>query len=126
MIEGPFKGYPYDLSDKELKKKLDYYSGTIQVESQRSLPNYTSLINLGLSELNSRSNKKVTRIYFLLSGLSILIACTALLISLTTSHSSRRWEKNQLEVLKEINTKMDNQRPESGLRSFRNKPRLRL
>ncbi len=77
------KGYPNKISDNKIEetveKILNDLRGNASVETMVNKD--TALINLGLNELNNRTNRRQSRIAFWLSVLSVILAGFSLLIS---------------------------------------------
>jgi hypothetical protein len=77
------KGYPNKISSKKLEEVintiLDDLKANASVEAFVSRD--TAFINLGLNELNNRTNKRQSRIAFWLSVFSVIVALLSLLVS---------------------------------------------
>lgn len=96
--------FPHTMKDKELEECIKgYMNKIIQSKAQENvvIQNYP-LVSLGQYELQKRQNKRFTLFAAGISAISLIIAGVALYIAITNSHSSERWEKNQINVLNTI------------------------
>lgn len=101
------KGYPNKISNKKINETinsvLENLKGNAGVESIVSRD--TAFINLGLNELTNRQNKKQSTIAFLVSIISIILAISALVISILVFKSSKEdkiIQDKQLDEIKNI------------------------
>jgi len=97
--------YPRGLSDKQLVDVIDEYANEInasRVDINKVLQ-FSPYISLGLNELQSRQSKRITRISFGISIVSLAIAVLALYVSLESSHSTNIFGARQVEILEELN-----------------------
>ena len=109
------KNYPHEFSDEALKESINKYSRELNktnltAEYRRDLVSENSaLIQLGLHELQSRSMDKVNKWSLGLSCLSLIVAGSALMVSLQAQWSSDHWGKDQIAVLRTINESISKQ-----------------
>lgn len=111
MSEIP-QGYPNSCKSNEIKSAVRTFTeelNSIGLEKSASIPQINkrsqlvALIQLGLSELQNRQTKWITWFAAFATILSLIVAGSALYVSLTVSKSSARWENEQLEILGTIN-----------------------
>ena len=111
MSEIP-QGYPHSCKSNEIESAVDEFSeelNSLGLETSASLPRMNqrsqlvALIQQGRSELQNRQTKFITRVSACVSILSMIVAGTALYVSLTASRSYARWESDQMEILGTIN-----------------------
>ena len=85
-----YPGYPKALSDRDLTQAVDEYIDEIN-QSGVNINNVLQLspyIQLGLSELQGRTTKRVTRLSLGVSFLSLVVAGLALYLSLQGASAS--------------------------------------
>ncbi len=113
MRENPTipEDFPHSMSDKALEECIKgYMDAIIQEEAQENvvIQNYP-LVSLGQYELQKRQNKRIIKFTTGISAVSLLVAITALYIAFTNSHSSERWESNQIKILQSISRTIETQ-----------------
>ena len=118
MYEIP-NGYPGSCKSKTLAKIVKDLSEALTkmgLEKSSALPDInrraqlSSLIQLGLGELQGRKNRNISYFSGFLSLVSLSVAFTALTVSENTSKSSVRWESRQIELLEKIDESISNTR----------------
>ena len=102
--------YPYGMKDKEIAEAIKEYSAVIYNSKAdiNSVLRFSPLIQLGQTELQGRQTKRVTTLSIIVSIVSLLIAGSALYVSLYSSRVSSRWEGSQINLLKELKTEASN------------------
>lgn len=97
--------YPEKCSNKEIKELMKGFRE--EIHNQRAHINtvlqFAPLIQLGISELNSRQSKKNSWISIGLGVVSLAVAGIALLISLQNTKFDGSWKTKQLNSLERIN-----------------------
>ena len=104
-----FEGYPRSLRTKLLVEAIDEYAD--EINSSRADINkvlqFAPYISLGINELQSRQSKRVTRISFAVSILSLTVAGAALYVTYENSLASSIQERNQLEILRKLDSRLE-------------------
>lgn len=98
------ENFPHSMNDKELEECIKgYMNAIIESEAQENtvIQNYP-LVSLGQYELQKRQNNKIIQLTTGISFISLIVAIAALYIANTNSHTSERWERNQINTLQEI------------------------
>lgn len=103
-----YTNYPEGMKDGEIIKCVREYTDEIirsgaQVNTVWQL---TPLIQIGQYELEKRQAKRITRLTFGVSIVSMIVAVAALGIALEGSRDSNNWKQSQLEVLENIQAKL--------------------
>ena len=100
-----YANYPHGLSDKQLVEAIQEYATTINSSGVNinTVLQFSPYISLGLNELQSRQNKRITRISIGVGIVSLTVAAVALYISLDSGRSSDVSSARQIVLLEELN-----------------------
>ena len=102
MMTNNSKRFPTEYTDEELSKKVFELSKDIDMPDRHFIvvAKNTSLIGIGLQELQKRSNSKSNQI----SNVSLLISLVAVLLSIFSFYLSFKSTNEEIRLWTETNT----------------------
>lgn len=105
--------YPHGMKDEEIEGAIKEYSAEIHSSkaNMNTVLQFSPLIQLGQLELQRRQTKRVTTLSVIFSIVSLLVAGSALFVSFYSSRASSRWERSQINLLKELKAEASNISP---------------
>lgn len=105
------KNYPEKCSNKEIKELIREYSEEIYKERGHinTVLQFTPMIQLGLSELQNRQNKKIAYLSLSIGIISLLVAAVALYISINSGNKNYQTNKKYIESLDSLNQNISEQ-----------------
>jgi hypothetical protein len=103
--------FPYKCTNKQLKETVQGYSEEIykQHGNINTILQISPLLQLGISEIQGRTNRKITYLSLSISILSLIVAGIALYISFQSGEFEGVWKNEQINILNTLKDISNNQ-----------------